>query len=83
MRVQTMVVGLLQAALLMACERPGDIPESSSKAVDAVGRPSSAARDEAEAISLGSVGERQAAARSGTGPKSSGPARSNSTPPPG
>ena len=61
MRVQTMVVGLLQAVLLTACERPGDISESSSKAVDAVGRPSNAARDEAEAISIGSVGERQAA----------------------
>jgi hypothetical protein len=61
MRVQTMVVGLLQAVLLTACERSADISESSGKAVNAVGRPSNAARDEAEAISIGSVGERQAA----------------------
>jgi hypothetical protein len=64
MRVQTMMVGLLQAALLMACERAATIPESSSKGLDAVGRPSNEARDEADAISLGSLGEREVAASS-------------------
>jgi uncharacterized protein DUF4349 len=62
MRVQTMVVGLLQAALLMACERSPDISQSPSKKVDPAGRPANAARDQADAIALGSVGEREAAA---------------------
>ncbi len=52
MRVQTMVVGLLQAMLLMACERSVTIPDPSGKAVNAA----------ADAVSLGSVGEREIAA---------------------
>jgi hypothetical protein len=64
MRVPTIVVGLLQAALLTACERSVGIPDSSSKSVDAAGRASNAARDEADAISVGAVGEREIAASS-------------------
>ena len=64
MRVQTIVVGLLQAALLSACERSAVIPDSFSKSVDAAGRPANAARDEAAAISLGTADEREAAASS-------------------
>jgi len=64
MRVRTMVVGLIQAVLLTACERSPGIPESSSKGVDAVGRSSNTPRDEADAISIGSVGDREIAAAS-------------------
>ena len=64
MRVRTIVVGLLQAALLTACERSADIPDSYGKSRDAAGRPAKAARDEAAAVSLGSVGEREIAASS-------------------
>jgi hypothetical protein len=66
MRVQTMVVGLLQAALLMACERSATIPDPSGKAVDAAGQRSavSSYNEAADAVSLGSVGEREIAASS-------------------
>jgi hypothetical protein len=66
MRVQTMVVGLLQAALLMACERSATIPDSSGKAVDAAGPRSavSSSNEAADAVALGSVGEREIAASS-------------------
>jgi hypothetical protein len=63
MRVQTMMVGLLQAALLMACERPA-IDSQNSKGLDRAARTANAARDEAAAVSLGSVGEREVAASS-------------------
>jgi hypothetical protein len=63
MRVQTMMVGLFQAALLMACERTATDSQH-SKAVDPVGQPANAARDEAAAVSLGSVGKRETAASS-------------------
>jgi hypothetical protein len=66
MRVQTMVVGLLQAALLMACERSATIPDPSGKAVDAARQRSAVANrnEAADAVSLGSVGEREVAAPS-------------------
>jgi len=62
MRVQTMVVGLLQAALLTACDRSASISESSRERIETVGQPSSKARDAADAVSLGTVGEREVAA---------------------
>jgi hypothetical protein len=65
MRVQTMMVGLFQAALLMACERTATDSQF-SKSPDTVSRPANEARDEATAISLGSAGEREVAASSPT-----------------
>ena len=62
MRVQTMVVGLLQAALLTACDRPASISELSKERVDAVDQPSSETKSGADAIALGTAGEREAAA---------------------
>jgi hypothetical protein len=61
-----MVVGLLQAALLMACERAATIPDPSGKAVDAADQRSAVANhnEAADAVSLGSVGEREIAASS-------------------
>jgi hypothetical protein len=66
MRVQTMMVGLLQAALLMACERSATIPDPSSKAVDAADQRSAVANhnEAADAVALGSVGEQEIAASS-------------------
>jgi hypothetical protein len=66
MRVQTMVVGLLQAALLTACERSATIPDPSSKAVDAADQRSAVANhnEAADAVALGSVGEQEIAASS-------------------
>jgi Domain of unknown function (DUF4349) len=64
MRVQTMMVGLLQAALLTACDRSADVSELSRKRVETVAQPKSEARDAADAISLGAVGERETAASS-------------------
>ncbi len=52
MRVQTMVIGLLQAALLMACERSKTIS-------DETGKPGNASYDKSSsAVPLGAVGER-------------------------
>ncbi|HUQ15246.1 MAG TPA: DUF4349 domain-containing protein [Gemmatimonadales bacterium] len=64
MRVQTMVVGLLQAALLTACDRSASISELSRERVETVGQPSNKASDAADAVSLGTVGEREVAASS-------------------
>jgi hypothetical protein len=64
MRVRTMVVGLLQAALLTACDRAGSVSEYSSKRVEALGQPTSEAKSGADAIALGAVGEREVAASS-------------------
>ncbi len=63
MRVQTMMVGLLQAALLMACERSATISDQFSKAADDPRQRSGAAKsnEAADAVSLGSVGEREIA----------------------
>jgi Domain of unknown function (DUF4349) len=66
MRVQTMVVGLLQAALLTACDRSANISELSRKRVETVAQPSSEAKAGADAVSLGTVGEREVAASSPT-----------------
>lgn len=63
MRVQTMMAGLLQAALLMACER-GATDSEYRKVPDAAGQAANGARDDADAVSLGSVGEREVAASS-------------------
>ena len=52
MRAQTMVIGLLQAALLMACERPKTISEE-------IGKSGNAAYDKADnPVALGAVGQR-------------------------
>jgi hypothetical protein len=59
-----MVVGLLQAALLTACDRGGSVAEYSSKRVEALGQPTSEAKSGADAIALGAVGEREVAASS-------------------
>jgi hypothetical protein len=59
-----MVVGLLQAALLTACDRGGSVSEYSSKRVEALGQPTSEAKSGADAIALGAVGEREVAASS-------------------
>ncbi|MGH7580424.1 MAG: hypothetical protein ACREM9_09660, partial [Gemmatimonadales bacterium] len=59
MRVRTMMVGLLQAVLLVACERATPGSDSSSKAVDAAKSTANEARDEADAVALGAVGERE------------------------
>ncbi len=64
MRVRTMVVGLLQAAVLTACERSPDISESSKERAEAAGQPLNQARDGADAISIGAVSEREVAASS-------------------
>ena len=54
MRAQTMVIGLLQAALLMACERPKTISEETGKS-------GNAAYDKADnPVALGGVGQRTA-----------------------
>jgi hypothetical protein len=62
MRVRTMMVGVMQAALLMACERSGDSTSQQSleTRTDAGDMAASKARDEADAIALGAVGERAA-----------------------
>ena len=82
MRVRTMVVGLLQAALLMACERSATIPDPASKAVDEAAsvprRPITT--QAADAVALGSVGEREVAASLRRRPRSSGPAHSTFDP---
>ncbi|HWN18051.1 MAG TPA: DUF4349 domain-containing protein [Gemmatimonadales bacterium] len=52
MRAQTIVIGLLQAALLMACERPKTISDSNEKS-------GNAAYDKADnPVALGTVGQR-------------------------
>jgi Domain of unknown function (DUF4349) len=53
---------MLQAALLMACERNAPVSEQSAKSAAEPGNAANEAHDEADAISLGSVGERQASA---------------------
>ncbi|HEY7480184.1 MAG TPA: DUF4349 domain-containing protein [Gemmatimonadales bacterium] len=58
MRVRTLMVGVFQAALLTACERSVPISQSSTKSAEQAS-PANEARDEADAIALGKVGERQ------------------------
>jgi hypothetical protein len=52
------MVGVFQAALLTACERSVPISQSSTKSAEQAS-PANEARDEADAIALGKVGERQ------------------------
>ena len=52
MRVRTMVIGLLQAALLMACERP-------DRTSNHTGKPGNASDKAAGPVALGAVGERK------------------------
>lgn len=62
MRIRTTTVALLQAALLTACEgaaRPDDSPTS---VIEAKANGSQVTRDEADAIAIGAVGERERAA---------------------
>ncbi len=68
MRVRTVVIALLQSALLVACERTSN-SEASNEGYDSAGQPTAnAAKDEAEAISLGTVGRREIAASPGAAP---------------
>jgi hypothetical protein len=59
-----MTVGVLQAALLMACEQATPGSDPSSKVMNEAGQPAVVARDEADAIALGQVGGRERAAKS-------------------
>jgi hypothetical protein len=59
-----MTVGVLQAALLMACEQATPGSDPSSKVMNEAGQPAVEARDEADAIALGQVGLREPAAKS-------------------
>ncbi len=57
MRAQTMAIGLLQAALLMACEEPKTISDQNGKA-------GNAAYDKADSpVALGAVGQRTTSAK--------------------
>jgi Domain of unknown function (DUF4349) len=59
MRARTLMVGVLQAALLTACERSAPFSQSSDKSAEPASRTANEARDEADAVALGSVGQRQ------------------------
>lgn len=59
MRVPTMMMGLLQAALLVACERPAGLTDSPSTRTDAPKTSSNEVKREADAVALGAVGERE------------------------
>jgi hypothetical protein len=58
------MVGLLQAALLTACDRSPSVSELARNRVEPLGQPSSDAKSAADAISVGAVGEREVAASS-------------------
>ena len=62
MRVQTLVMGLLQAALLTACERQPTVSDSPSTSIDAAHNEAGTAERKAGAVSLGTVGDREVAA---------------------
>jgi hypothetical protein len=59
-----MMAGVLQAVLLMACERSAGLDGSAATQVDEPGKAGTEAKMEADAISLGSVGQREVAAAS-------------------
>jgi hypothetical protein len=62
MRAQTMVIGLIQAALLMACERSQSIPRPDGE------RDNSAAHDKSSApVALGAVGKSTVSQREASG----------------
>ena len=62
MRAQTIVIGLLQATLLMACERTGRVSQESSKLDNAVDNQA------ANPVALGAVGQRTASAQEAGAP---------------
>jgi len=66
MRVRTVMVGMLQAVALVACERAEPGSDPSSKAVLATGQVANQARDEADAIAIGGQRERAVAASAPT-----------------
>jgi hypothetical protein len=57
-----MTIGLMQAALLVACERPERQSVSPGTAIDERAAGANAVKSEADAIALGAVGEREIAA---------------------
>ena len=63
MRVRTMAMGVIQAALLVACERPTGDADSPSRRVETLSRTADQAKSgAADAVALGAVGERELAA---------------------
>ena len=63
MRVRTMAMGVIQAALLVACERPAGDADSASRRVETLSRTADQAKSgAADAVALGAVGERELAA---------------------
>ena len=63
MRVRTMAIGVIQAALLVACERPAGDSDSPDRRVEALKRVANQAKSgAADAVALGAVGERELAA---------------------
>jgi hypothetical protein len=63
MRVRTMAMGVIQAALLVACERPAGDADSPSRRVETLSRTADQAKSgAADAVALGAVGERELAA---------------------
>ncbi len=62
MRVRTVVIGLVQSILLVACERTSNT-DASNEGYEPGDHPAAnAVKDEAKAISLGAVGQREVAA---------------------
>jgi len=63
MRVRTMAMGVIQAALLVACERPAGDADLPSRRVETLSRTTDQAKSgAADAVALGAVGERELAA---------------------
>jgi hypothetical protein len=67
MRIRTTTVALLQAVLLTACEGAARSDDSPTTATEAKASVSQAARDEADAIAIGAVGEREQATAPSSG----------------
>lgn len=66
MRIRTATVALLQAALLTACEGATRSDDSSTSVIEAKANVSQPARDEADAIAIGAMGEQERAAAAPT-----------------
>ena len=63
MRVRTMAIGVIQAALLVACERPAGDADSPETRVETLNRAANQSKSgAADAVALGAVGERELAA---------------------
>ena len=63
MRVRTMAMGVIQAALLVACERPAGDADSPGRRAETLSRTANQAKSSAaDAVALGAVGERELAA---------------------